>query len=162
MLVISSARTAPNRAVRFGMEDVPLDPRGCRDAAALVGTVEAARVLVGPEESVRQTAELIGLRFDVDERLRSLDLGHWSGVSPDDVDPDDLRSWFTDVTWTGHGGESVVDFVSRITSFAAGCGADALVVAKPVAQALLADSAGTFFRVEVRPATVAKLPSTAK
>lgn len=149
-----AARTAPNRAVRFGGEYDPLDGRGRRDAAALEGMLDGAPAIAGPERSVVQTAEAIGVAHAVDPRWRSLDIGVWRGMQPQDVPVADLAAWFTDPTWAGHGGESIAAFVARIAEAAASAGTGIAIVAKPVAQALLCGGASRLFTIDVRPATL--------
>lgn len=155
MHLVVAARTAPNRAVRFGGEHDDLDSRGRRDAAALASRLpRAGRVIAGPERSVTQTARLACGLFGVDPRLASLDVGHWRSTAPESVDPAQLGAWFGDPLWSGHGGESVGAFVGRIrgvlAALAAG-GPATLVVAGPVAQAVLCEDAASFFAADVCP-----------
>ncbi|MFT4127044.1 MAG: histidine phosphatase family protein [Gordonia sp. (in: high G+C Gram-positive bacteria)] len=158
MLVVAG-RTGPNRSVRFGDENNPLDERGRRDAAALVAALPdlgpiGAGVRVGPELSVRQTAELLGETFAVDDGLASLDVGAWRGRRPEELEPAELGPWFTDPSSRPHGGESVAEFVARIRAHVdAMHPASMMVVAKPVAQALLCTGPAEFFATELRPAS---------
>lgn len=142
--------------MRFGAFHVPLDERGRRDVAALRtsgGVVFSGAIRCGPESSTVETVGLLGGEPDVDEALRSLDVGRWDGMAPEDVPVEQLAEWFADPSSTPHGGESVAAFVDRIARWRAGVGAPTVVVAKPVAQALLCAGVGGFFRTEVRPAT---------
>ncbi|EGD56591.1 histidine phosphatase family protein [Gordonia neofelifaecis] len=152
-----AARTAPNRSVRFGGEHDGLDDRGRRDAAELASAIGAGhrRAVVGPETSVIETARSARVSYTVDSGLASLDVGQWCGRSPEQIDPDDLGRWFTDPAWTGHGGESVDAFVARIRTAVRrrACASPMIVVAGPVAQALLCDGSAAFFTVAVRPAS---------
>ncbi len=163
MFLIVAGRTAPNRAVCFGGEHRPLDARGIADVAALRTAVpsEEAGVRAGPEASVRQTAGVLGPSFDVDPALATLDVGAWRGLRPDEIRGPDLGLWFADPDATPHGGESIRAFVSRIRRHVDAIGADGrvsgdvgLVVAKPVAQALLCDGPDRFFRADVRPGSM--------
>nr|WP_026919223.1 histidine phosphatase family protein [Gordonia shandongensis] len=174
MRIVVAARTAPNRDVRFGGERSGLDERGRRDAAALAVDLSADRpqgvadrLIAGPEKSVRETADHVdrtGSRaaYEVVEQLASLDVGRWAGRTPAEVDPRELAAWFGDVDWRGHGGESVREFVRRI-EVAVDALADAepvdatLVLAGPVAQAVLCDDAVGFFACEVRPASMHRI-----
>lgn len=156
-----AARTAPNRSVRFGGEHGALDHRGARDAAELASVAERSAVpVVGPELSVVQTACSMRSEFVVNPDLRSLDVGRWHSMRPDEVPHAELGAWFADPHWDGHGGESVAAFVDRIhdavdsMSSGASGSSGVLVVAGPVAQALLCGTATNFFHTEVRPASV--------
>ncbi|GAC69797.1 hypothetical protein GS4_28_00450 [Gordonia soli NBRC 108243] len=145
--------------MRFGGARVALDPRGRRDVGELIGDVGDPTLLVcGPERHVAESATVLGGGSRIDERLRSLDVGAWDGLAPDDVAPADLGMWFTDPTSRPHGGETVAEFVRRIHSWrASGPLPDVVVVAKPVAQALLCTDTDAYFATEVRPATVYEL-----
>ncbi|MGC4934543.1 histidine phosphatase family protein [Gordonia sp. DT30] len=164
LLVVTAGRTGPNKALRFG-GDASLDEAGRRRVAALAIEVGARPIVAGPEAATRQSAELLGPDVRVDDSLRTLDVGRWAGHAPDEVDPDDLAVWFGDPASCPHGGESIAAFVERITlwhrTFAETADARAascVVVAMPVAQALLAGDAASFFGIEVAPATVYRLP----
>lgn len=113
--MVVAARTAPNRSVRFGGEHGALDHRGARDAAELASVAERSAVpVVGPELSVVQTACSMRSEFVVNPDLRSLDVGRWHSMRPDEVPHAELGAWFADPHWDGHGGESVAAFVDRI------------------------------------------------
>ncbi|QRY63501.1 histidine phosphatase family protein [Gordonia sp. PDNC005] len=152
LTVVVAGRTAPNRAVRFGGEHTPIDARGLRDVERLdVALVDNVRV--GPETSVRETAQVLGIGVEPDLSLATVDLGRWFGLEPQDVPVDELEAWFTDPDSRPHGGETITEFVNRIVS--ATRGFDGLVVvASPVAQALAADSPGEYFQVSIRPGSV--------
>ena len=158
MLVITAGRTGPNRSVRFG-GDLSLDDRGRRDVATLGSalTVRSSEMVrCGPEPATRETCELlVGGEVVVDDRLRTLDVGAWAGLAPDEVSPDDLGVWFGDPVARPHGGETIAEFVDRIGRWRIAFGSEpaVCVVAMPVAQALLATGADTYFATEVRPAT---------
>jgi broad specificity phosphatase PhoE len=93
--------------------DEPLSALGLRQArAGAIGAVDVA--LSAPEERARQTAELLGLRAEIEPRLADLDCGAWRGDALEAVGPDDLTTWLTDPTQAPHGGESVADLVERV------------------------------------------------
>ena len=150
-----AGRTAPNRTVRFGGEHDDLDVRGQRDVARLA-VPAAPTYRVGPETSAVQTAEILGVRAEVDPALTTLDVGRWRGLAPEEVEAEadavELWQWFTDPDTAPHGGETVRDFVARIRSVVRD--GDALIVASPVAQAVACASAATYFVVDVRPSSV--------
>jgi broad specificity phosphatase PhoE len=152
LTVVVAGRTAPNRSVRFGGEHASIDARGRHDVGRL--DVRAPDdVRVGPERSVRETAQVLGIGGEPDRALATVDIGRWFGVEPQDVPGDELEAWFTDPDSRPHGGETITEFVNRIVS--ATRGFDGLVVvASPVAQALAAGSPDAYFQVPIRPGSV--------
>ncbi|GAA3687375.1 histidine phosphatase family protein [Gordonia hankookensis] len=164
MLVITAGRTGPNRSVRFG-GDLSLDDGGRRTVSALAATIAddiptAIGVPCGPEVAPRESCEILGVGAAVEVRLRTVDFGVWSGLTPEDVPPAELAAWFTDLGACPHGGETVVDFVARIHQWRAEQPPTTMcVVSMPVAQALLAEHADDFFAVEVRPAAAYRTTS---
>ncbi|MGW9264175.1 histidine phosphatase family protein [Gordonia terrae] len=157
MQIITAGRTGPNRSVRFGGDPV-LDERGRRDVLRLAATSARTIDSCGPEIATRETAELLGASDAlVDDALRTLDVGTWAGRTPEEIDPADLGAWFADPGARPHGGESVEDFVGRVHAWRVGHSGLAdrcVVVAMPVAQALLCPDAERFLAHEVRPATI--------
>lgn len=98
-------------------------------------------------------------------QLRSVDLGSWTGCLPEDIPVEALALWFSDVTSTPHGGESIAAFVARVAAWFAphigtqdGTPSTLVVVAKPVVQAVVAHlgTAGVagYFAVDIRPASI--------
>lgn len=148
MIVITAGRTAPNKLVRFGGADTPLDDRGRRAVAALCasGVVVSGPVRCGPEASAVETVALLGGRPVVDDELRGLDVGRWDGRLPEEVPVDELGEWFAEPATAPHGGESVAAFVGRITGLLL---EGPIVVVQSVAQALLCDGPTDFFVTEV-------------
>ncbi|WAC54808.1 histidine phosphatase family protein [Gordonia sp. SL306] len=156
MLVITAGRTGPNRSVRFG-GDLSLDERGRSDVTALAASARADDVVIGgPERATRESCELLAAAHAVDRRLATLDVCDWSGLTPEEIDPADLRAWFTDPSARPHGGEAITEFVERIHRWRSDADPTPglCVVAMPVAQALLAPDAAHYFAVEVRPSTI--------
>ncbi|MFW0784316.1 histidine phosphatase family protein [Gordonia sp. CPCC 206044] len=158
MVVITAGRTGPNRSLRFG-GDPSLDDGGRRGVARLRderATPESAHSAVaGPEAAVRESCAVLGVDVVIDDELRSLDVGRWSGLGPEQIDPAELGRWFADPHACPHGGESIAVFVDRVHRWRSGHATlpELVVVAMPVAQALLAPDAAHYFEVEVRPAT---------
>lgn len=154
MQVITAGRTGPNRSVRFG-GDAPLDDRGRRDIEALAGPVAGPVAVCGPEAATVESARLLVEEPVVDDALRTLDVGSWAGLTPEEIDPRELAAFFTDPASRPHGGESVEEFVRRVHDWrdSTDTAGASIVVAMPVAQALLCDHPAGYFRVEVRPAT---------
>lgn len=95
------------------------------------------------------------LAFVSDPGLASLDVGSWRGRAPEEIPGAELGAWFADPAARPHGGESVAGFVGRIRRHVETLPGDAvLIVAKPVAQALLCTGAAGFFAADVRPASI--------
>lgn len=101
-----------------------------------------------------QTAEILGAARESDPSLASLDVGRWRGQSPESVAAD-LPRWFGDPDARPHGGETIREFVARIDAVLDEARrGDVLIVASPVAQAMLCECAERYFAVDVRPASV--------
>ena len=113
LTLVSHAMTDAVSAGRFPTDE-PLNTVGHRQADASVELGDADTVYCAPEKRTRQTAELLGLQADVDNRLADLDCGRWRGDVLGGVDPAELAIWLTDPTQAPHGGESVVDLVDRV------------------------------------------------
>jgi glucosyl-3-phosphoglycerate phosphatase len=117
VLLLRHGRTAWNAERRFqGQSDPPLDDVGRAQAyevAALIGAL-APDVLVSSDAArAVQTAapigELTGLDVLVDARLRERSLGHWEGLTRDDVArryPDEFADWIAGRDVSRRGGES--------------------------------------------------------
>ncbi|MBA4022005.1 MAG: hypothetical protein C0482_06540 [Gordonia sp.] len=157
--LITAARTGPNAALRFGAHDDPLDKRGRAECARLRLSFPDT-VRIAPDRSATETAAEIGADGVIDDALKSLDLGRWTGLAPDEIDPLDLGEWFGDPGANPHGGESITAFLARLsawleTDWAVDVGA---VVASGTAQGLVAAATGmSFWGVEVAPAGVIDL-----
>jgi broad specificity phosphatase PhoE len=138
----------------FGSHELPLDERGQDDATRLQLHVHA-NMRIAPDASAQETAMLMGADGEVDPRLRAIDLGRWTGRRPDQVAPAELMQWFADPDAVPHGGESVTDFVGRLTDWLNDCEGDDLgvVVASGTAQGIVAAAIGArFFGLEIEPA----------
>ncbi len=157
--MITAARTGPNAALRFGAHDDPLDKRGRAECAQLRLSFPDT-VRIAPDRSATETAAEIGADGVIDDALKSLDLGRWTGLAPDEIDPLDLGEWFGDPGANPHGGESITAFLARLsawleTAWTVDVGA---VVASGTAQGLVAAATGmSFWGVEVAPAGVIDL-----
>lgn len=75
------------------------------------------RLVCGPEQRTRQTAELIGSDASIVEALQDCNFGRWNGVRIDDLhktDPEALQAWLDDPRSAPHGGESVAQLAERV------------------------------------------------
>ena len=109
--LICHAATAATRHTAFP-GDEPLPVTG---TAGPLPRVHIA--LSGPELRCRQTAAMLGLEPEIDERLRECDYGSWRGrtlAELTDAEPDAVQAWLTDPAAALHGGESIVDLITRV------------------------------------------------
>jgi broad specificity phosphatase PhoE len=117
LLLLRHGRTAWNAERRFqGQADPPLDDIGRMQAYEVAGLVAA----IGPDLLVSsdaaramQTAERVsaatGLELIAEPRLRERGLGHWEGLTRDEVAekyPDEYADWVHGLDVSRRGGES--------------------------------------------------------
>ena len=88
-------------AGRFPVDE-SLNVLGQRQVDATVDLGEPTP-LCAPEKRTRQTAELLGLRAEVDPRLSDLDCGRWRGEVLGGVQPAELAVWLTEPDRAPHG-----------------------------------------------------------
>ncbi|HEV8562050.1 MAG TPA: histidine phosphatase family protein [Actinophytocola sp.] len=108
--LICHAATAATRHTAFP-GDEPLPVTGTAGPLPRIH-----RALSGPELRCRQTAEMLGLEPEIDERLRECDYGTWRGRTLEELtgaEPDAVQVWLSDPTAAPHGGESIMDLVTR-------------------------------------------------
>ncbi|MCT7657942.1 histidine phosphatase family protein [Mycobacterium deserti] len=113
LTLVSHAMTDAMAAGRFPTDE-PLNAVGHRQADASVDLGVVEKAYCGPEKRARQTADLLGLQAQIDARLADLDTGRWRGGVLSGVTPADLVLWLTDPAQAPHGGETVVDLISRV------------------------------------------------
>ena len=115
--LICHAPGAANRAQIFGADE-PLDEFGLKKLARVAApSVSDARVLCSPALQAAQTADALGFDALSEPLLRDCDYGRWAGLSLDDVyaqHPDHIAQWLQDPSAAPHGGESIVDLISRV------------------------------------------------
>ncbi|WP_375474520.1 histidine phosphatase family protein [uncultured Jatrophihabitans sp.] len=125
VVVLRHGRTTWNAERRFqGHADPPLDDVG-RMQAYEVGEILAAirpDVLVSSDaQRAAQTADIvgaaIGLPVLLDHRLRERGLGHWEGLTRDEVAqqyPDEYADWVAGRDVSRRGGESREEVAARV------------------------------------------------
>ncbi|MCK0176901.1 histidine phosphatase family protein [Mycolicibacterium sp. F2034L] len=160
LTMVSHGMTDAMAAGRFPTDE-PLNPLGRRqvDACGDLGAADA--VYCGPEQRVRQTADLLGLPAVVESRLADLDCGRWRGDVLGGVQPADLAVWLTDPAQAPHGGESVVAVIDRVRDWLAaltGARGRLIAVTHPAvirAAILVALDAPpkSFWRIDIAPAS---------
>lgn len=124
VLLLRHGRTAWNAERRYqGQADPPLDEVGRRQAVEVAGLVAALepQLLVSSDAlRARQTAEPIGvvtsIEVRVDARLRERSLGHWEGLTRDEVAeryPDEFADWLAGRDVSRRGGETREEVAAR-------------------------------------------------
>jgi broad specificity phosphatase PhoE len=73
--------------------------------------------LSSPALRCRQTADALGLRPAIEQRLAECDFGSWAGRTLDEIDPDDAAAWIRDPDAAPHGGESLTVFAARVAGW---------------------------------------------
>lgn len=125
LVVVRHGRTAANAGgLLLGRLDVPLDPVGEAQAAALAAAVRAqveragggiAAVVSSPLQRTRQTAAAFGVEVQLDDRLIELDYGDLDGTPIGDVPAEVWAAWRSDPTFRPPGcAESLADVQVRV------------------------------------------------
>ncbi|MFZ4669889.1 MAG: histidine phosphatase family protein [Microthrixaceae bacterium] len=125
LVVVRHGRTKANATgLLLGRLDVPLDPIGEAQAAALAAAVHAhversggtiAAVVSSPLLRTRQTAAAFGFDVQIDDRLIELDYGDLDGTPIADVPVEVWAAWRSDATFRPPGcAESLADVQGRV------------------------------------------------
>lgn len=181
-LLLTHGATPTSRAASFpgsrGPADGPghrspddLDEAGRQDAVELAGRLRRVdTVHCSPTARCRDTAALAvphGPTARVDPGLAGPDLGRWAGRTLAEVacdDPAGLQAWTTDPAARPHGGESLVELVTRVgaalDAHATSPGIVALAVVDPIVLRaalvhVLRAPADTLARLDAAPLTLA-------
>jgi broad specificity phosphatase PhoE len=124
IVILRHGRTAWNAERRYqGQADPPLDEMGqaqAIEAAALVAAMQPDRLLSSDLRRALDTAakiaSLTGLEMRSDARLRERHLGHWQGLTRDEVEaryPDEYADWLAGRDVTRRGGETRAQVAER-------------------------------------------------
>jgi broad specificity phosphatase PhoE len=126
LILVRHGETESNRErLTLGREDVPLNEKGRRQAAALVSPLAAAPVaaiysspLSRAVETARPLADALGLEVQTDDDLTEMDVGEMEGLSPQEMGErygDFLREWVSPRAGDLRipGGESLQDVQDR-------------------------------------------------
>jgi probable phosphoglycerate mutase len=127
LLLLRHGRTAWNAQRRFqGQADPPLDEVGHSQAyevGALIAAVRPDLLVSSDAARAQRTAEIVGeitgLPVLVDARLRERGLGHWEGLTRDDVErdhPDEFADWIAGRDVSRRGGESREEVAARASA----------------------------------------------
>ncbi len=163
VVLLRHGRTAWNAERRFqGQADPPLDDLGrmqAYEAAALVAALEPDLVVSSDLPRAAQTAaplgDLTGLPIRHDTRLRERSLGHWEGLTREEVAeryPDEFADWLEGRDVSGRGGESRDEVAARAVAALAdlpSVGVAVLVTHSATAMALCGALLGLPQRVRV-------------
>jgi probable phosphoglycerate mutase len=124
IVILRHGRTGWNAERRYqGQSDPPLDSVGegqALEAAALIAAMKPDVLVSSDLQRARHTAEkiasLTGLPLDLDDRLRERNLGHWEGLTRDEVEqryPEEFSDWLAGRDVSRRGGESRDDVAGR-------------------------------------------------
>ncbi|MFJ3671805.1 histidine phosphatase family protein [Streptomyces sp. NPDC090106] len=117
---VAAARSSSLLAERFE-DDRPLDQAGweevLRAAQQLLPLSAAEMRYCSPTPRSRATGDALGYAPLVQLALRDCDMGRWRGLTLGEAmarEPGAVDAWLADPRSTPHGGESLLDFVSRV------------------------------------------------
>jgi broad specificity phosphatase PhoE len=117
LTLIAHAATEAQRRAAFPLDE-PLEKRELEKVAALGWKAPRAHhVVSGPERRAKQTAEALGFSAENAVELRDCDYGAWSGHTLSEVElrqPEEVFAWLTDPGAAPHGGESILQLITRI------------------------------------------------
>lgn len=125
LLLARHGRVSDSHAGFLGRTDLPLSPRGRREAEALAQALRGRRVdrmVSSPKKRALETAEAIsaalGLDVEIDSDLREIDFGEWEGRSFHEIclqDHEAVERWAEfDLDFAPPGGEAIGDFLTRV------------------------------------------------
>lgn len=117
---VAAARSSPLLADRFD-DDRPLDQAGwdgvLRAAGDLLPLAAAELRYCSPTPRSRATGDAIGYAPLVQPALRDCDMGRWRGLTLGEAmarEPAAVDVWLADPRSAPHGGESLLDFITRV------------------------------------------------
>lgn len=113
---IRHGRTEANAGGRLqGRLDLPIDAHGQVQVAALAAALPRVdRLISSPSLRARQTAAVLGVEPELDERWLEMDYGEFDNVVMADLPRDLFRQWMTDVDFSPPGGESLRMLATRV------------------------------------------------
>ena len=118
LIVVRHGRTEANAAGELlGRRNPSLDSHGRAQAAAIAVALPAGvRVISSPLARCRETAALLSVEVEIDDRLIELDYGELEGTPVRDVPASTWASWRERSDWHPAGGESHDELATRVWS----------------------------------------------
>jgi glucosyl-3-phosphoglycerate phosphatase len=127
LVIWRHGRTEWNDTGRFqGHTDVPMDAVGHAQAAAaalalavLAPTAIVSSDLSRASETAAYLGKLTGVPVGLDERLREIDVGEWSGLTRPEIEakfPDTNAAWLRGEDVRREGGETLAEVTARATA----------------------------------------------
>ena len=124
LVLLRHGRTTWNAERRFqGQADPPLDEVGRAQAyevSALIAALQPRLVISSDARRASQTAEVVAeacrLELHLDPRFRERSLGHWEGLTRDEVAeryPDEYADWIAGRDVSRRGGETRIEVAQR-------------------------------------------------
>ena len=116
LILVRHGRTEANReGLLLGRSDPPLDDVGRHQAIAVAKLFhQVDRVITSPLLRARQTADALGIAYDIDERWVELDYGAFDGRRAGDLGSDVWERWRADPAYVPAGGESLEAMGARV------------------------------------------------
>ena len=167
LTLIAHAATEAQRRAAFPLDEPVLEREIAKVANLGWRAPHARRILSGPERRVQQTAEALGLSPEITTELRDCDYGTWKGYTLSEVEvrePEEVFAWLTVPTAGPHGGESIVQLITRVGIWLDEQRAmeDTIAVTHPaVIRSAIIHSlqapASTFWRIDIAPLSLTDL-----
>lgn len=114
--LVRHGRTEANADGRLqGRLDLPIDELGQAQAAALVAALPRVdRVISSPSLRACQTAAVLGVELELDDRWLEMDYGEFDGAVMAELPKDLIRNWMTNPEFAPPGGESLRMLATRV------------------------------------------------
>lgn len=167
LTLISHAPTQAQRRAAFPSDESVEEQELAKVVALGWQAPRVQRIWTAPERQTQQTAQALGLSAAIVPDLRDCDYGAWRGRELDELqsaEPEGVVAWLTDASASPHGGESIVDLISRV-----GCWLDkqrdaghtlavthSAVIRGAIVHALQAP-AQAFWRIDIAPLSLTDL-----
>ncbi|MBX7448339.1 histidine phosphatase family protein [Mycolicibacterium sp. 3033] len=165
LTLVSHGMTDAMSAGRFPTDE-PLNALGRGQVSGVRAELrDADRAYCGPEARAIQTADLLGVRAQIEPKLADLDHGRWRGEVLSRVAPADLAIWLTDPTQAPHGGECVVELMARVRTWMESLTSERVRVVAATHPAVIRAALlvvldappKSFWRIDISPASVSVL-----
>lgn len=120
IVLIRHGQTEANLNKYFGTKETPLTKLGLDQAKKSRGArdLKIKKVLVSPYKRALDTMECLGLKGEVEEDLREINLGILEGKTYEEFqasNPKEAKLWTDDpINYRIPGGENMVDFYERV------------------------------------------------